>query len=94
MTTRWFTFPLTILKMPPRPRVSDGQASARISRMQVTLNNTNLIEDDNGRVMVQTRFFGPVLPLQWILRTGPGSPDEMNKLPRREFLVNSNKDEC
>ena len=31
-----FTFPLTILKMPPRPRVSDGQASARISRMHVT----------------------------------------------------------
>ena len=34
-----FTFPLTILKMPPRPRLSDGQASARISLMQVTLNN-------------------------------------------------------
>merc|ERR1719234_429982 len=66
-----FAFPLTILKMPPRPRVSDGQASARISRMQVT------------------KFFGPVLPLQWILRTGPGSPDEMNKLPRTEFLVSS-----
>ena len=35
-----------------------------------------------------TRFLGPVLPLQWIFSTGPGSPDEMNKLPRREFLRN------
>ena len=78
--------PLTIRKMPPRPRLSDGQASARISLMQVTLNN-KMWDTEAARFVKHTRFFGPVLPLQWILRTGPGSPDEMNKLPRREFLV-------
>ena len=81
-----FTFPLTILKMPPRPRVSDGQASARISRMHVTWDQDKCGKEWEGRDY-QTRFFGPVRPLQRIFRTGPGSPDEMNKFPRTEFLA-------